>query len=168
MRPLWEAIQDNDKEVDSKSKEALFYPFFAECFVKVFGKLDRRTRDNRIGVKEVGDETWYFDNWRTNQFILEISKMNQMIKKQYHDLEFAIESHDQQKMAVNPDVWLVKYLLSWRFGDEDEKHGVDWHIDVVRTKDKFGHNVIVRFMPFELSRHALKHRELLKIIEDNV
>ena len=171
MRTLWEAIQDSDEKIDAKAEQTLFYSYFAKCFVDVFGKIDRSYAESyrlgRLGVIDVKNKNWQFHNWRTNQFFLKIAEMNRLLKKRYPDIEYAVESHDQQKMAVNPDQWLVKYLLSWRFDDDDE-NGVDWTIHVSYVKDPAGRGKINYVMPHKLSEFALKHKDLLKIIEDNI
>ena len=168
---IYESINDSDEQIDSREDRTLFYSYFAECFVKVFGKIDRKTSAqvfNKLGLITVGklgagrQNKWIWDSWRVNDFISKLKEMRKLLRKRYKKADFSIDSHNMTHVLEG--MWMCKYLINWIVDkDNDEDFSINWNVDV--TKDD---SFIIQLMFHSLSEYALKDKELLKIIDDNI
>ena len=162
MRTLYESLLDTDKELAEKSESMGLFPYFAECFVKIFGKIDRnyvnldhrQGAPQRIGKIEVKD--WKWKNTNDNEFMSKVREMITMIKKRYSKLLLEFDSN-MQHAAIG--IWKIRYTINFKLFDYD----FDWCVDVIKEHDK-----IVRLIFFYLHTRAYKNKELLKIIDDNI
>lgn len=162
MRSLYESILDTDKASTEKVEDITFFLYFAECFVKVFGKVDRDVfnLDRRLGAPQrlgvIKPNNWKYVTRDNNVFVSKLHEMINMLEKKYPGMIWGIDNNGHH---VVQDVWKTRYIIHFKL----REYEFNWCIDVIEKSDK-----IYIIQIYSLHTRALKNKELLKLIDDNI